>query len=264
MRRAAGFSLLEVVVVLVLVGVLATVSTQLLRQPIDASNDVQRRARLADAADQAMARISRDIRLALPNSVRVNATGTAIEFLMAPAGGRYRAAPTAAGSGDVLDFATADASFDVLSPLAAAPQSGQWVVIYNLGAEGPQANAWRGDNRATVGAGSTPSNIVLAPPFRFPFPSPTRRFYLVSGAVQYACTADGRLMRFAGYPPAAAMLSPPAGGTSGVLADAVGLCEFRYAPGAGSRNALVTLRLAVERDGERVTLLKSVHLPNAP
>ncbi len=266
-RHAAGFSLIELVIVIVLVGILATVSVALIRQPIDASADVQRRARLADAADQAMARISRDLRLALPNSIRTSADGRAIEMLIAPMAGRYRArpraTPTAEGSGDVLDFAVADASFDLLAPLPAVPTAGQWVVIYNLTASGTQANAWAGDNRTTIGAGSTAQRINLAAPFQFPFPSPSQRVYVVDQAVQYRCASDGQLRRHAGYAPAVSM-AVPAPGSSALLAEGVSFCDFRYQTGSASRQGLAALSLAITREGESVSLLKSVHLPNLP
>ena len=262
-RPAAGFSLIELVVVIVLIGVLATVSTALIRQPIDASADVQRRARLADAADQAMARISRDLRLALPNSIRTSPDGRAIEMLIAPMGARYRGRPTGAGAGDVLDFGAADASFDLLSPLPAAPTGGQWAVVYNLTASGTQANAWAGDNRASIGTGSTTMRINLAVPFQFPFSSPSQRVYVVDQAVQYRCAADGRLLRHAGYAPGLGMVVPPPVGEA-LLAEGVSLCNFRYQPGNASRQGLTALSLAITREGESVSLLKSVHLPNLP
>lgn len=264
-RRAAvaGFSLVELVVVLVLLGILATVSVQILRQPIDASADAQRRARLADAADQAMARLSRDLRLALPNSIRTSADGRAIEMLIAPMAGRYRARPTAAGAGDVLDFAAADDGFDIVAPLPEAPGAGQWAVVYNLTADGLQANAWAGDNRAIIAAGSTPTRIALAPAFQFPYPSPAQRVYVVSGAVQYRCDAGGNLLRHAGYAPGAGMVVPPAAAGT-LVAEGLGLCSFRYQPGNASRQGLASLSLSVTRDGESLSLLKSVHLPNLP
>ena len=258
-----GFTLIELVVVIILLGVLATVSLELLRQPIDASADAQRRARLADAADQAMARVSRDLRLSLPNSVRVLDGGRAIEMLLAPAGGRYRARITAAGTGDLLDFASADTSFDLLSPLAQVPAAGQWAVVYNLSAEGTQANAWAGDNRANIGAGSTASRIVLAAGFRFPFASPGQRVYLVDRAVQYRCTTDGRLLRHSGYAITASPVVGPAG-SAPLVVDGVSFCDFRYAPGTASRQGLASLSLALTRDNESVSLLKSLHLANVP
>ena len=267
-RAAAGFSLIELVIVIVLIGVLATVSVALIRQPIDASADVQRRARLADAADQAMARISRDLRLALPNSIRTSADGRAIEMLIAPMAGRYRARPRAVplptgDRGDVLDFAVADTSFDLLSSLPSAPFAGQWAVVYNLTASGTQANAWAGDNRATIAAGSTVDRIALNPGFQFPFPSPSQRVYVVQQAVQYRCANDGRLLRHAGHAPALAMAVPPASAES-LLAQDVSLCNFRFQAGDASRQGLAALSLAITREGESVSLLKSVHLPNLP
>lgn len=262
-RHASGFSLVELIVVLVLLGVLATISVALIRQPIDASADVQRRARLADAADQAMSRINRDVRLSLPNSLRVSPDGRAIEMLVAPMAGRYRARPTAADAGDVLDFTRPDASFDLLAPLPQAPTAGQWAVVYNLTAEGLQANAWAGGNRAAIGSGSTDSRIVLAAPFQFPFPSPAQRVYVVDRAVQYRCAADGRLFRHAGHAPAAAMQVPPAS-TGALLAEGVSFCNFRYQPGTASRQGLVSLSLGLTRDGETLNLLKSIHLANQP
>lgn len=263
MRAQWGFSLLELVVVLVLLGVLATTSVALIRQPIDASADVQRRARLADAADQAMARISRDVRLALPNSLRVSSDGRAIEMLIAPMAGRYRARPTTVGGGDILDFTQSDASFDLLAPLPQAPVAGQWAVVYNLTAEGLQANAWAGDNRAAIGSGSTDSRIVLAAPFQFPFPSPAQRVYVVDRAVQYRCTPDGRLLRHAGHAPTATMVVPPAS-AGALLAEGVSACSFRYQAGSASRRGLLSLSLGLSREGETLSLLKSIHPPNQP
>ncbi|MBS3896311.1 type II secretion system protein [Silanimonas sp.] len=266
-RLSRGLSLIEMVTVIVVLAVLGLVTAAILRQPIEASADVQRRAQLADNADQVMARMARDLRLALPNSIRASPDGRAIELLLAPSAGRYRAVAASVAAGpettDTLDFSTADTSFALMAPLTEAPLAGQWAVVYNLSAEGDQANAWAGDNRATVGAGSTPTRVVLAPGFRFPFASPSQRVYFVSQAVQYRCGADGLLHRHAAYAPTAAMQVPPPGSAS-VMAEGVNLCVFSTLAGDASRQGLATLQLGLSREGETLSLLRSVHLPNQP
>ena len=41
-------------------------------------------------------------------------------------------------------------------------------------------------------------------------------------------------------------------------------CAFSYSAGTATRGALVTLRIAVGRDGEQVALLQQIHVANLP
>lgn len=80
-----------------------------MKTPIEGYFDTLRRTALTDAADGAMRRIVRDVRAALPNSLRSPADGSSqcFEFLPVVGGGRYRVAQSSAAAGDVLDFAAA-------------------------------------------------------------------------------------------------------------------------------------------------------------
>ena len=91
-RRFAGVTLIELVVAIVLVGIVLAITVYFV-YPVRQSVDLTTRAQLTDAADNALQRIGREVRLALPNSIRVDASGTPIfvEFLPVRTAGRYRA-----------------------------------------------------------------------------------------------------------------------------------------------------------------------------
>lgn len=256
-----GFTLIEMVIVIAITAIVGSMVAVFLRTPVDSYVAQDRRARLADAADTALRRMQRDIRLALPNSVRVTAVGgvSYLEFLGTRSGGRYRAQ----GGGDLLDFTATDSSFDVLGP-AIAMQAGDRIAVYNLGI--PGADAWAGDTLATyTGAAGSTASIAFAAK-QFPLASPGNRFQVVDGPVTYACDpAGGTLTRYWGYSPVAAQPTSFAAGTpQALLASRVSACNFTYQPGITERGGLVSLTLVLSQDNESVRLYASTQLSNQP
>ena len=132
--RAGGFTLVELIMVIVITGIIAGMIAVYVANPVTAYVDTARRAELTENADSTVRRIARDLRTALPNSVRVSAVGgvTYLEFIPTVGGGRYRQYPTAAGAGDSLDFSIADSAFDVLGPVPVYAV-GDSIAIFNLG-----------------------------------------------------------------------------------------------------------------------------------
>jgi len=115
-----GVTLIELVVTIVILGILGGIAAMILVPAFDAYFASQRRAEMADLADTALRRMTRDIRLALPNSPRVDATNRFLEVLMTKNGGRYRSLNDSlvGTSEDPLDFSTADSVFETLGTLA--------------------------------------------------------------------------------------------------------------------------------------------------
>lgn len=272
MIAARGFTLVEAVIVITLTGIIASVVAIFIVRPVQGYFDSAQRAELTDTADTALRRIARDLRLALPNSIRPTGVSTAIEFLSTQTGGRYRATTSGAGLGDPLDFVTgADTSFDVFGPpvtfSATTAANQNQIVVSNYGITG--ANAYSGNGastdvrRAYGGAVGAASNVSIASVNPLPIDSPSHRFFVVDTPVSYVCAA-GKLTRYWGYPILAAQGIPTIGSSSAVLAQNVSACSFSYAPGITERNGLVAMQLSLTKNGETVTLYHEVHVNNAP
>lgn len=262
MRREQGFTLIELITVMVVIGILAAMTTDIITLPVRSYLDLQRRATLVDSAETTLRLMQRDIRRALPNSIRTTGGGTALELLHTSDGGRYRAKLAANGSGDILDFTTADSSFDVIGSLSAPPIGA--LVVYNLGES--SADAYAGDNRATLKNTSTATAINLASAKQFPLQSPLQRFFVVDTPISYRCDLIARtLLRYAGYAITAAQANPPAGVTGQLLANNIRTCSFAYTSATATRSGLVTLQIRLtDSGGESVELIHQIHVDNAP
>lgn len=274
--------------VIVITGIIASVVGLFITGPIQGFLDLSRRAELVDAAQLALGRMGRDLRAALPNSVRIS--GSALELLLTLDGDRYRVEPDGAAA-DRLQFAAADDSFNTLaalSPPDPVPALGTpWrlggvaLAIYPLQqaganpyvlADGVMTPFGDLDVTPVANGGATEYQVSLtsagaAAPgaHRFPFDSPTRRVYLVDGPVTYYCNPP-QLLRYDGYGVTAAQAVPPSG-TPVVIVANVRACAFQYAPGTAQRNAVVSIALSLADSAaleERIRLIRQVHVGNAP
>lgn len=283
-----GFSLVEMVIVITLTGILASVLANVIRGPMLAIVAVQERSRLVDMLDTALLRMSREIRLALPYSIRVS--GNAIEFLRTLDGGRYR--EEAAGR---LDFDVDSSTFTVLNTLAnpANIQTGtastdclngsaDCLIVYNIGqpttiaaatASGISANAYLGanvnyeGNIATISAAlanslSFDNSDVAA--WSFSIPSPNQRFHIVDTPVSFVCSG-GAITRYSGYAIQETQPVPPAAGDN-LLVDQITSCGFSFDPPTTTRFGLLTLQIEVTdpNSGESVSLIQQIHVSNIP
>jgi MSHA biogenesis protein MshO len=284
-KQDFGFTLVEMIIVIVITGIIGGIVAIFLKAPVQGYVDSARRAELTDIADTAMRRMARDVRTAVPNSVRVAAcAGTCVEFLPTKDGGRYRAQLRPDGTGDVLNFGVPDGRFDIVgSPINFA--ANDYIVVGSTQSSGkpPYDQTVTGVLRAYTGAALAQQTVNF---FNTALPVwaelPSQHFYVVDGAQQavtYACvTADGsacaidppingngtcRLMRYWGYNFTGAQVNPPAGGTSAILADHVSACAIVYDL-PSQRFGLLAVRLTLTSGGESVSLYNEIHVNNAP
>ena len=95
-----GFTLVELIVTLVLFGLMAATLVVFLRPAVDSWLAVRTRSALASDADHALRRMLRDVRAAVPNSIRTPGT-QCFELVPTGGGGRYRMAADAATAGSL-------------------------------------------------------------------------------------------------------------------------------------------------------------------
>ncbi len=286
-RRSGGFTLVEAVLVIVLVGILSATVAVFIRMPVQGYADTVARAEVSNEADIALRRMARELRLALPNSIRVNGDGSAIEFLLSKTGGRYLAAEDGVSGFNDLDFLDpTDTAVTVVGALGQQVDVGDYFVVYNLGSGFAPSDAWQfsSSNRniaritTAVAAGTESATLRLADnPFATqnpPMPSPGQRFQIVSGPVTFACAraADGNLTltRWWNYPIAASQAAvAPASGQQATMARRLGACAglFFYSSADTQHSALVNISLGLQPKNATQTpvrLVHQVHVDNTP
>lgn len=126
-QHQRGFTLVEAVLVMVITAIVLAGVAAFIIAPVRGYVDSAARADMADTGDTALRRIARDLRLALPNSVRVGTDGSGasyIELLLTRTGARYLADEDKASSGNILDFYnTGKSSFDIVGPVPTGEQT---------------------------------------------------------------------------------------------------------------------------------------------
>lgn len=260
-----GFTLIELIMVIVIMGVIAGIGARLIKAPMEAYFASARRATLSDVADTAVRRISRDIRTALPNTIRTP-SNQCLEFIPTKTGGRYRTTDIASGDGTALDFSVADATFNMLggngiSPAGERIVPGDVIAVYNLGITG--SDAYRMENAVAVLSASVVGEETQITTYakRYPLASGSNRFHVIpkdEKVVAYVCRG-GVLYRTASTGFTSACPS-----TGAVLADHLSACNFTYNGSDLRRNALVQITLRFTDSGESVSLYHEVHVDNTP
>jgi MSHA biogenesis protein MshO len=275
-RRQRGFSLVELVITIAVMGVVAGFAAQLVGGIVSGQQDTRNRLNMAQQAESAMGRVRDELNSSLPNSLRLSSAsgGTWVEFVPVADAGRYRQAPDLASGtpGDPWDpVDTADSSFDVLGVPLATPGAEVQLVVANLGS--PDADVYLGTSRrggVSVAAGG--QMLSFQPTLPMPAALGTSRFFLVTEPITVACVPDAggsfSLVRFSGYgwqgvqPASTAALG---GAQQAVLMEGLQRCSMTYST-ALANIGLLNLALGLGEAGgaTHMDLLHQVALDNTP
>jgi MSHA biogenesis protein MshO len=218
-----------------------------------------RRSELGGAARLATERITRELRDALPNSVRV--TGGCLEFIPVEGGSTYLTVPVSSAS----------TTFDVVPPIDASAAGARIAVfpdslatVYSIGVASvisPGATFSAPDANNVV-------HVTLAASHRFPVESPSRRFFLLRTPVSY-CADQGRLWRYQGYgflatQPAVASLPTSEPGRSPIGEDIASSAPFSINGATLTRNAEVAIDLQFQDGADGLRFQHTIQLRNVP
>ena len=290
-RTARGFTMIELIMVIVITGVLAATASIFVQPALNAYLAAKRRASMSGVADTAFRRMARDIRQAVPNSVLLPAANN-LCLVMVPTstGGRYReATDTVNGASTPLLIAQPSTGFDVLGAGTAStvPSVNDWVVIGN---QNP-LDIYTSPNvdKAQITSVTTPSSAVSQYTLgfasqQFPPGYAGGRFVVVpynngNPVLGYVCSPQpgtdangngtGTLYRVSlpfssigsTYP---ASCPSVAGGT--VAATNVSYCYFDYSVSQDGtlQSGYAYLQLQITQSHETVSLDYGVHVDNVP
>jgi len=253
-RFSKGFTLVELITVILILSIVSISITSFIRFGVDIYQDTVNRDRQVGDSRFLIERITRELREAMPNSVRVS--GSCLEFVPIVASSTYISIPVTPDTSNSL--------------LVVEPElnGGSRIVIYPLNPQelyeiapidlGKVFSIQAIDNVAV-----NVSKITLNQQSSFLQHSPIERYFMIDNAVSY-CVEGTDVKRYSDYWPTPTQLSPPAG--TGVLmaSSQTNALPFEYHQDSLIRNAVVQLNFSFGYDDESLNLYHEVHIINVP
>ena len=261
--------MVELVVVIVVLGVLAAGTTKYIVDSMEAYSSTVRRDQLASTSRLAVERVVRELRNALPNSVRIDTNTVAgvtthcLEFFPIKRASAYLTLPTTA----------ANISFSSVNFTKPATDDGFYIAVYPHNTSTLYTQPIPGPIKDFHFINSDPANgiVALTANHQFDYHSARKRFFLVNHPVSFCINTPGELRRYTDYGIIAAQATPPTTATDDALlaedlqlTDGVAITPFTFDPGTLTRAGVVTLDFRFMEDNEWVRLLQEVQIRNVP
>ena len=241
-RGQKGFTLIEIVVTLVILGIVAVMSVQLIMPIFQGYTDARVVDRLYNEAKFAVERMTRELRMSIPNTVRTVPGDTGVQFGLLADAAYYSKGPANKKQIEV------DATMGALLSL------GDKLSIYNTN----PAHFYNSVRVYQIAA--LPGGNIIQLDKNLNQHSPNRRFYLLNSPVTFYHSGT-QLLRNFGY-----NLANAEYGTSGgnVLATRVQSATFTYSPGSLHRNAYIDIELTMADGDITLDYSHQIHVRNMP
>jgi MSHA biogenesis protein MshO len=247
-----GFTLVEVIAVVVLMSILSVLGTTFIVSATESYQHTESRSKLANTGRQAIERMSRQLRGSLPYSVRLTNSNACIEFLPIASGGNYVDAVP-----DAVNGIAASAT------IAVSPHNIEFGVAryVSIGAMG--SGELYGASTVSLASLASRSSIQLnlSATKSWQRNSINQRFYIIDSP-QAFCVVGSEL-RF--YDNQSIVTEVNLASTYSLLANSVSsLTPFGLTAASDNRNVNVLIALSFASNGESIALNHSVMIRNVP
>ena len=282
-KRTAGFTLIELVMVLVVLAIVSVGITRFISSSTQIFIDTSERERLLRDGSFAFERINREIMQAIPNSVRLagNATVHCLQFVPMKWSTFYLDLPTSPSTNtevDVLELQDIDGNVftpNVNNDFAFVYPTSTADIYNNSSAQRRLITACSDDGDGDCSTNDDSDSVVqLTVSASFGQASPADRLYIGQSTVSY-CVRENSIYRHE----SALAASQPTFSSGGILmAENLGnqlsanpnaagtnsLNPFRIVDASLRRNAYIQTQFIFVRDSENMTFTQEVHVPNVP
>ncbi|KGJ92361.1 PilW family protein [Colwellia psychrerythraea] len=244
-KGSSGFTLIEMITVIIILGVLAAAVSSYIKFATQIYIEATTREQLISSTRFAIERLNRDVRNALPNSLRLTNANLCLEMSPILASTTYIDIPVApedtSNTIDVIEF---DDTF------IWALNSNWSVVVYPLNFD----DVYGSNNKVfDVSSISSPGDIrvvTLDSSVQFSEDSPTQRIYFINANDTVSYCLVGEILTRNNVPIAQDIHN-------------VNL-PFEITPATLQRNAMVQINLLLEKNNEQVSFNNEIQVLNVP
>lgn len=260
-RNQSGFTLVEITFVVVILGIVAVIGSSFVASALESYRTAQARNQLVQRGRLSLEQMARELRMALPNAVRVSAGGRCIELMPVVAAANYQGAVADASNNIAAQNQVTTGTFNLYGT------NPRHVVIAPFS---PADVYTSGTPAARVGLGALGAGPYNSVPFsgshRFIRNSLNHRLYLTADPVRF-CVSGGNLVRFYEYGFSTGALGEgDPGGNSALMAHDVQAngTAFALSPASQNRNMAVHMRLIFRNGTASLDLNHQVLIRNVP